>query len=138
VIRRDAEEFNDKKRERYVKLIGNALRSETQIQDVATFVQTVEQLNERDVTVLKVLNEVMNKDGDWRQHTLSAVGNVKKLHPSTLIGRAEELSAQIAIALGQKTETNLYSREEGYGICNRACRDSVWPTRYKRSPASFL
>jgi hypothetical protein len=27
-MRRDAEEFNDKKRERYVKLIGNALRSD--------------------------------------------------------------------------------------------------------------
>src|SRR5271157_6048708 len=34
-LRRD---FNDKKRERYVKLIGNALRSETEIQDVATLV----------------------------------------------------------------------------------------------------
>src|SRR6266478_1398466 len=55
-MRRDAEEFNDKKRERYVKLIGNALRDETQIQDVATFIQTLEYLNERDVAVLKALN----------------------------------------------------------------------------------
>src|SRR5579862_1653707 len=35
-MRRDAEQFNDKKRERYVKLIGNALRSDEQIQDVAS------------------------------------------------------------------------------------------------------
>jgi hypothetical protein len=49
-------EKDAEKRERYLRLICNALRSETRIQDVATFVQTVEQLNERDVTVLKVLN----------------------------------------------------------------------------------
>jgi hypothetical protein len=66
-MRRDAEEFNDQKRERYVKMIGNAWRSEEQIRDVASFIKTVEQLNERDVTVLKVLNKIMNKDGDWTQ-----------------------------------------------------------------------
>lgn len=122
-MRRDAEEFNDKKRERYVKLIGNALRSETQIQDVETFVQTVEQLGERDVTVLKVLNKVMNKKGDWKPQPSPpenpGVGNVMKVHPNTFIQRAQELAVQIAMALGQKTETNLYIREVGYGICNR-------------------
>ena len=118
-MRRDAEDFNDRKRERYVKLIGNALRSETQIQDVATFILTLEQLNERDMVVLKVLNAVMNKEGDWKSQPNSILGNVMKLHPSTLIGRAQELTVQIAMALGQKTEANTYSREEGYGICNR-------------------
>jgi len=34
-------------------MIGNSLRSETQIQDKAYFVQTIEQLNERDLAVLK-------------------------------------------------------------------------------------
>lgn len=115
-MRRDAEEFNDKKRERYVRLIGNALRSEMQIQDIASFVQTVEQLNERDVTVLKVLNKVMNKDGDWN---MSPDGKVWKLHPTTLNNRGQELAVQIAMALEQRIETNLYSREEGYGVCNR-------------------
>jgi hypothetical protein len=62
-MRRDAEQFNDKKRERYVKLIGNALRSETQIHDVASFIQNIEQLNERDLAILKILNQVMNKQG---------------------------------------------------------------------------
>ena len=118
-MRRDAEEFNDKKRERYVKLIGNALRSETQIQDVASFIQTIEQLNERDVIVLKVLNKIMNKEGDWHAQPNPGVGTIMKLHPSTLQNRAEELSRQIAMALGQKTETYRFSREEGYGICNR-------------------
>lgn len=118
-LRRDAEEFNDKKRERYVKLIGNALRNETQIQDVATFILTVEQLNERDVAVLKVLNKVMNKEGDWKSQPHSILGNVTKLHPSTLISRAPDLATEIAMALGQKTEANTFSREEGYGICNR-------------------
>jgi hypothetical protein len=46
--RRDAEESNDKKQERYVKLIGNALRSETRIPEVTTLVQAVEQLGERE------------------------------------------------------------------------------------------
>ncbi len=118
-MRRDAEEFNDKKRERYVKLIGNALRNETQIQDVATFIQTLEYLNERDVAVLKALNNVMNKEGDWKAQPNSGVGNIMKLHPSTLISRAQELAVQVAIALGQKIETNTFSREEGYAICNR-------------------
>jgi hypothetical protein len=36
-----------------------------------------------------------------------------------LIGRAQELTVQIALALGQATETNTYNREEGYAICNR-------------------
>lgn len=118
-LRHDAEEFNDKKRERYVKLIGNALRNETQIQDVATFVQTIEQLNERDVTVLKVLNKIMNKEGDWKPQPNPGVGNVMKVHPNTFIQRSQELAVQIALALGQKTETNLFTREEGYGICAR-------------------
>ena len=119
ILHRDLEEFNDKKRERYVKVIGNALRSEAQIQDVATFIQTPEQLNERDLTVLKKLNEVMNKEGDWKPHPNPGPRPIMKLHPSTLISRAQELSTQIAIALGQKTETNKFTREEGYMICTR-------------------
>lgn len=118
-MRRDAEEFNDNKRERYVKLIGNALRSEAQVQELTTFVQTVEQLNERDVTVLKVLNNIMNKEGDWKPQPNPGIGDVMKLHPSTLIQRAQELAVQVAMALGQKIETNTFTREEGYGICNR-------------------
>lgn len=118
-MRRDAEEFNDKKRERYVKLIGSALRSEEQIQDVASFIQTIERLNERDLTVLKVLNKIMNKEGDWKPQQNPGVGDVMKVHPNTFIQRAQELSVQIALALGQKTEKNTYTREEGYGICNR-------------------
>jgi len=118
-MRRDAEEFNDKKRERYVKLIGNALRSEEQIQDVALFVQAIEQLNERDVTVLKVLNRIMNKEGDWKPQPNPGVGNIMKLNPSNLISRGQELAVQIAMALGQSVETNMFTREEGFGICNR-------------------
>jgi hypothetical protein len=115
----DSRERNDKKRERYVKLIGNALRSEEQIQNVASFIQTIEQLNERDVTVLKVLNRIMNKAGDWKSQTNSATGNVMKNHPNTFIQRAQELTAQIAMALGQATENNQYTREIGYGVCCR-------------------
>lgn len=114
-----AEEFNDKKRERYVKLIGNALRSEYQVQDVASFVQTIEQFNERDVIVLKVINKIMNKDGDWKSQPNPGIGSIMKLHPSNLVSRAQELATQIAMALGQKIETNMFTREIGFGICNR-------------------
>jgi hypothetical protein len=115
----DRHERDDQKRERYVKLIGNALRSEEKILDVASFVRTIEQLNERDVIVLKVLNKIMNKKGDWKPQPNPGIGNVMKLHPSNLISRAQELAGQIAMALGQRIETNTFTREEGYGICNR-------------------
>jgi hypothetical protein len=59
----DRHERDDAKRERYVKLIGNALRSEEQIQDVASFIQTIEQLNERDVVVLRACNKTYFHDG---------------------------------------------------------------------------
>jgi hypothetical protein len=119
VLRRDAEDFNDKKRERFVKLIANAVRSEEQIKDITSFIQTIEQLNERDMTVLRVVNQIMNKEGDWKPQQNPGVGAVMKVHPNTFIQRAQELSVQIALALGQKTEKNTYTREEGYGICNR-------------------
>ena len=119
----DRHERDDVKRERYVKLVGNAVRSDQQVQDIASFVQTIEQLNERDVTVLKVLNMVMNKKGDWKpqQSPVENPGatNVMKVHPSTFIQRSQELALQVAMALGQAIETNIFSREEGYGICNR-------------------
>ena len=120
-MRHDAAEFNDQKRERYVKLIGNALRSPTQVQDVATFVQIIEQLNPRDVTVLKVLNTVMNKEGDWTAPQPNpGIGTVMKLHPNVFIQRAHELAVQVAIALGQKTDANrFFTREEGYAVCAR-------------------
>jgi hypothetical protein len=118
-LRRDAEEFNDTKRERYVKMIGNALKSDREIKDVATFVQTVEQLSERDVAVLRVLNKIMNQEGDWKPQANPGIGPVMKLHPSTLLSRAQELAVQIAMVLGQRIETNQFNREEGFVICLR-------------------
>jgi hypothetical protein len=115
----DWQRRDDVKRERFVKLIGNAVKSDKEFQDIATFVQTVEQFGERDLAVLRVLNRVMNQEGDWKPQQNPGIGNVMKLHPSGLIGRAQELSLQIAIALGQKTETNQFSREEGYMVCLR-------------------
>jgi hypothetical protein len=120
-IPHDAEEFNDRKRERYVKLIGSALRSEERISDLATFVQTVEQLGERDIAVLKVLNKTMNKEGDWTNQ----YGPVTlwKIHPGVFINRRQELAVQVAAALGQKTDLDehgrTFSHEEGYEICVR-------------------
>jgi len=120
---RDSEAFNDNKRERYLKILGNAVRSEEQIQDLAGFIHDVEVLGESDVTVLKVLNKVMNKLGDWKE----ANGQkLHKLHPNAFIHKRQELTAHIAAALGQKTEVlgsgsgvQTFSREEGYSICAR-------------------
>jgi hypothetical protein len=119
VMRRDAEEFNDAKRERYLKVFGNALRSKDQIASIVSYIESIHQMTERDFIVLQVVNKVMNKQGDWKAQHDPVMGQVAKLHPSTLISRAQELSVQIAIALGQATERNTYSREEGYSICNR-------------------
>jgi len=115
----DRHERDNAKRDRYVRLIGNALRSDDQIQNVASFIQTIEQLNERDVIVLKVINKIMNKEGDCKPKPQPLSQNMWSIHPNTFIQRAQELTLQIAMALGQKTESNMYSREIGYGICNR-------------------
>lgn len=115
----DRQQRDDRKRERYVKIVGNALKSESEVQEIATFIQTIEQLGERDVMVLKVLNKVMNKEGDWRPQPNPGVGDVMKAHPNVFTQRAQELAVQVAMALGQKTETNVFNREEGYTICTR-------------------
>lgn len=112
-IRNDVWEFNDKKRERYVRIVGNALRGETRIEDLASFIQDVEQLGERDFVALKVLNNVMNKNGDWGAN-LS--GNI---HPGLFIQRRQELAARMAEAFGADSSNPKFSREEGYEACTR-------------------
>lgn len=109
-IRHDVEEFNDGKRERYIKIIGNALRDEKQIYDLASFIQDVEQLTERDFVALKVLNKVMNPDRG---------GSTKDIHPNEFIQRRQELATEMAKALGGAFEGPSFSREEGYDACNR-------------------
>jgi len=113
LICHDAEEFNDKKRGRYIKIVGNALQSETPIENLASFIQDVEQLGERDFLALRVLNKVMNKPGDWASNT--------KLHPNTFIQRRRELAEEIARAFGMKTDLGMleFSHEEGYEACTR-------------------
>lgn len=119
-LSRDAEAFNDAKRDRYVKIIGNAVRSADQIDDLAAFIRDVEMLGENDIKVLKVLNTVMNKATDWTPAGRAVIA----LHPNTFIQRSEEMAVQIAQALGQETDRskqggNPFSREEGYSICAR-------------------
>jgi hypothetical protein len=120
---RDAEAFNDNKRDRYLKILGNAVRSSDQIDDLASFIRDVEMLGERDIAVLKILNLVMNKDGDWEQQTVKG-----RLHPSVFIQRRQELILEIAKTLGMnaKQVPSVYydapapfSHEEGYSICAR-------------------
>jgi hypothetical protein len=45
-------------------------RSDDQIQDVSSFVQTIEQLNERDVIVLKVLKKIMHNNRLAERHAI--------------------------------------------------------------------
>jgi hypothetical protein len=108
-IRHDVEEFNDKKRDRYIKIIGNVLREEKEIHDLASYIQDVEQLGERDFVVLKVLNMVMNKPADPK----------RDIHPNDFIQRRQELAVQLAQALGGEFQGSSFSREEGYDACNR-------------------
>jgi hypothetical protein len=117
MFRHDVFEFNDKKRGRYIKIIGNALKSEAPIEDLASFIQDVEQLGERDFLALGILNRVMNKAGDWGAPTND------RLHPNTFIHRRQEMAEQIARAFGIKTESGSsaqqFSQEEGYEACAR-------------------
>lgn len=112
-IRHDVWEFNDKKRERYIRIVGNALRSETRIDDLASFIQDIEQLGERDFVALKVLNKVMNKAGDW------TASQGKTIHPATFIQRRDELAKEMATALVAAPTMQDFSREEGYEACTR-------------------
>ncbi len=110
-VRHDLEEFNDKKRDRYIKIIGNALREEEQIvDDLASFIQDVERLGERDFIALKILNKVMNS---------ARAESTKDIHPNEFIQRRQELAVEIAKALGGPFEGPSFSREEGYDACNR-------------------
>lgn len=123
---RDAEAFNHSKRDRYLKILGNAVRSDARIDELASFIRDVEMLGENDVTILKVLNKVMNKPGDWRNP--SGRGVLDKLHPNTFIHRSKELDKEVALALGENIDRDFernygslppFDREEGYSICAR-------------------
>lgn len=110
-IRHDVEEFNDKKRERYIRIIGNALRDERQIDDLASYIQDVERLGERDFLALRVLNKVMNQPRD--------TDKTRDFHPNDFIHRRQELAVQMAKALGDEFQGPSFSREQGYDACNR-------------------
>jgi hypothetical protein len=109
-VRHDVEEFNDRKRERYIKIIGNALREDKHIDDLASYIQDVERLGERDFVALKVLNKVMNP---------TRGGSTRDIHPNEFIQRRQELATEMAKALGGAFEEPSFSREEGYDACNR-------------------
>ena len=110
-IRHDVAEFNDRKRERYVKIIGNALRAERQIHDLASYIQDVERLGERDFVALRVLNKVMNQP--------RSADRLRDFHPNDFISRRQELALEMAEALGIDHQSQSFSREEGYDACNR-------------------
>lgn len=124
-VRYDVQEFNDKKRDRYVKIIGSALRSDKQIDDLASFIQDVEQLGERDFIALKVLNRVMN------QPRLEG----RDIHPNEFTNRRQELGLQMAEAFGDEHVAPNFSREQGYDACNRlpgSTRNVHQSRRFKR------
>lgn len=131
-IIRDTESFNDAKRDRYLMILGKAVRSQEQVVDLASFIRDVEQLGERDIVVLKVLNVVMNKPGDWHSKSdpnvlipgyQSPISKPASINPSVFIQRSQELSAQTAQALGIKTDSpfpvQAFSREEAFSACAR-------------------
>jgi predicted ArsR family transcriptional regulator len=106
-VNRDAEAFNDNKRDHYLKIIGNAVRSEEEIKDLATFIRDVEVLGEEDIKVLKVLNSFMNQPGDTH-HQLTFI----------LSQRRRDLAIRIAGALGIPSDEP-FNHEVGYSICMR-------------------
>jgi hypothetical protein len=114
----DGSTWDDRKRDRYIRAITNATISPARVSDLVSFIQDIDQLNEADITALKVLNAIMNKPGDWKDVTATQNG----LHPNTFLQRRQELGVQMAFALGKtnkKTDGDKFSREVGLGICLR-------------------
>jgi hypothetical protein len=119
----DLNEFNDVKRARYIRIAISAATSNTKVEDLVSFIHDVEQLGERDLIGLKVLNRVMNREGDWKDTPPNTypIQNAK-LHPNTFIQRAHELSVQMIKALREEravTDGDQFSREDGLQICLR-------------------
>jgi hypothetical protein len=117
----DVDEFNDAKRTRYISAITVAISNETKVTDLPTFIQDIEQLGERDLIGLKVLNRIMNRELDWIDPPAPTL-NVPKLHPNTFNTRALELALAMAEALTGRNAGalgNNFSREDGLQICYR-------------------
>lgn len=117
----DVDQFNDRKRERYISAITESISSETRVTDLVSFIQDIEKLGERDIIGLKVLNSVMNREGDWRDNPGPPQLNPPRLHPNTFNVRTEELVVTMARALGNPNAGagHPFSREEGLQICLR-------------------
>jgi hypothetical protein len=117
----DVDQFNDKKRERYISAITESISSETKVTDLVSFIQDIEKLGERDIIGLKVLNSVMNRKGDWQDPPGPPEINVPRLHPNTFNTRTQELVVTMARALGNANadDTHPFSREEGLQVCLR-------------------
>jgi hypothetical protein len=64
-LHNDLDEMDDKKRDRYITAATSAVALQTKVTDLVSFIRDVEQLGERDIIGLKVLNQIMNKPGDW-------------------------------------------------------------------------
>jgi hypothetical protein len=122
-LHNDLNEFNDQKRDRYITVAKSAVTFSTKVTDLVGFIRDVERLGDRDIIGLKVLNRIMNKQGDWVDPPMNAATPQKsKLHPNTFIHRAQELSVQMAQTLTnnhQLTSNDQFSREEGLQICLR-------------------
>jgi len=122
-LHNDIDEMDDKKRDRYIRVATSAITLPTKVTDLVSFIRDVEQLGERDIIGLKVLNRIMNKADDWPvAPTNVATTQQPKLHPNTFIHRAQEFSVQMAIALTNThslTPNDQFSREEGLQICLR-------------------
>jgi len=121
-IQYDVDEFNDVKRARYISAIAVSISNQTKVHDLATYIQDIEKLGERDITGLGVLNRIMNRESDWKDAPSPAIFNPPRLHPNTFIHRAAELSAAMTEALAGKSAGSLgqaFSREDGLQICYR-------------------
>ena len=118
----DVTEFNDANRDRYISIVTRAIRSETKVHDLASYIRDVEVLGERDLIALRVLNKVMNRETDWEDRPGPPSLNPPKLHPNVFLQRAQELAVQMTHALKgdeHSTDGNHFSREDGLQLCLR-------------------
>jgi len=79
---RDADSFDDAKRERYLDVLAKA--SYEPVDGLVAFIQDIERLNEADIAAMQLLYEVFPQRWDL-------IGNNEQIHPNEYIQKADEL-----------------------------------------------
>jgi hypothetical protein len=109
---RDAESFNDTKRERLLTVLANA--SLEPVDGLVAFIQDIERLNEADIAAMKLLYEIFPQRWDL-------IGNNEQIHPNDYIQKADGLlDKAVPAETGSPVPSKRpQSYEDFYSTCGR-------------------